>query len=90
MPVTRFWVYWTTSEIRKANAAAETSVVRVLFKLRSYMFGRRVGFDGPVAVVFTDGTEGREKRVDEAAGDKCSADERDEVERTEKRECDWV
>ena len=35
MPPTRFWVYWTTSEKRKANAEADISAVRVLLRLRS-------------------------------------------------------
>jgi len=35
IPLTRFCVYCTTSEKRKANAEAETSAVRVLLRLRS-------------------------------------------------------
>lgn len=79
-------MYWTTSENKKANAAADTSVERDLFRFLSYIFGLMADFGVPVVVV-TDGAEGREKRVEEAAGERCSADEREEVERTEKREC---
>jgi hypothetical protein len=39
IPLTLFWVYWIISEKRNANAAAETSVVRVLFRFLSYMLG---------------------------------------------------
>lgn len=35
MPLTRFWVYWTISEKRNANAEADISAVRVLLILRS-------------------------------------------------------
>lgn len=35
MPLTRFWVYWTISEKRNANAEAEISAVRVLLRFRS-------------------------------------------------------
>lgn len=34
-----------------------------------------------------EGADGREKRVEEPAADRCSAEERDEEERTEKRGC---
>ena len=39
IPLTLFWVYWIISEKRNANAAAETSAVRVLFRFLSYMLG---------------------------------------------------
>ncbi len=86
MPLTRFWVYWTTSENRKAKAEAETSAVRVLLRFLSYMFGLTPGL-GVVRVVLMDGAEGREKRVDDAAGERWSADARDDEDRTEKRGC---
>ena len=47
------------------------------------MLGRWLGLG--TGVVVMDGAEGREKRVDEAAGDRCSADESEDDERTEKR-----
>lgn len=84
IPLTRFWVYCTTSEKRNANAEAETSVVRVLLRFLSKILGRApVGFVLP-SVVLIDGAEGRENR-ELAAGDRCSADDEDDAERTEKR-----
>ena len=38
-------------------------------------------------MVLIEGADGREKRVELPAGDKISADDRDEFERTEKRGC---
>lgn len=52
------------------------------------MFGRTPGF-GVVAVVI-EGAEGNEKREDDPAGERCSADESEDVERTEKRGCGCV
>lgn len=82
MPLTRFCIYWTTSEKRKANAEADISAVRVLFSGRSYMFGRDKGFGDPVVAGATDGAEGKEKRVELFVGESNSAEEE---ERTEKR-----
>jgi hypothetical protein len=76
-----------TSEKRKAKAAPDTSVDFVLFRFRSYIFGLgSVDLTRPVVVVI-EGADGREKRVELVAGDKCSADESEEAERTEKRGC---
>lgn len=50
------------------------------------MFGLSPGF-GVLRVVLIEGAEGRENRALEAAGERCSADEREEAERTEKRGC---
>ena len=47
------------------------------------MFGRAPGF-GVVAVLI-DGAEGNEKREDEPPGERCSADDNEELDRTEKR-----
>ena len=84
MPLTRFCVYWTTSEKRKAKAAAETSEVLVLLSGRSYMLGRAPGLG--VDAVWMDGADGRENREVEPAGERCSAEDREELERTEKRD----
>lgn len=40
IPFTRFWVYCTISENRKAKAEAETSDTRVLLRFLSYILGR--------------------------------------------------
>lgn len=48
------------------------------------MLGRTPGF-GAARVVLMDGAEGREKRVEEAAGERWSRDAREDAERTEKR-----
>ena len=48
------------------------------------MFGRTPGF-GVASVVLIDGAEGREKRVDDAAGERWSRDAMEDEERTEKR-----
>jgi hypothetical protein len=77
-------VYCIVSEKRNANADAETSAVRVLLSGRSYIFGRASGFDEPTAVVI-DGADGIEKRVELAVGERSSADESEDAERTEKR-----
>jgi len=69
IPLTLFWVYWIISEKRNANAAAETSAVRVLFRFLSYMLGTgpvptEVAIDderGPSVSVLLD--EGRERRA---------------------------
>lgn len=37
-----------------------------------------------------EGADGSEKRADEVVGDRCSADDSEELERTEKRGCGWV
>lgn len=50
------------------------------------MFGLTADFGVP-RVVLTEGAEGREKRVDEATGERCSTDESEDVESTENREC---
>jgi hypothetical protein len=50
------------------------------------MFGR-VPFFPPARVVLIDGADGREKRVVDAAGERCSTDPSEVVERTEKRGC---
>ena len=65
MPLTRFCMYCTTSEKRKAKADADTSAVRVLLSGLSYMFGRDEGFCVPAAAVALalEGAEGKEKRV---------------------------
>lgn len=85
MPLTLFCVYCTTSENKNANAEVETSVVRVLFKLRSNMFGL-----GPACFVEVDPavlTEGNENLVVLVAGESASADEREDVDMTENRGC---
>ena len=51
------------------------------------MLGRAPGF-GVVAVLI-EGAEGNEKRDDDA-GERCSPDESDELESTEKRGCGCV
>lgn len=89
MPLTRFWVYWTTSENRKANAEAETSAVRVLLSGLSYMLGRTPGL-GVLRAVLMEGADGSENRADEVTGERRSADARDDEERTEKRGCGWA
>lgn len=66
MPLTRFCMYCTISEKRKAKADADTSTVRVLLRGLSYMFGRDEGFCDPAvaaAAVAVEGAEGNEKRV---------------------------
>lgn len=50
------------------------------------MLGRAPGFG--VEVVLMEGAEGSEKRDDDAAGDKCSPDDSEEFESTEKRAWD--
>jgi len=65
MPVTRFWVYWTISEKRKANADPDTSEMRVLLRFLSYM----LGLDAEDLVLGGGAAEGREKRVDVDAGE---------------------
>jgi len=51
------------------------------------MLGRaRAGF-GVARVVLIDGADGIEKRVELAAGEINSVDDKDEFERTEKRKC---
>jgi hypothetical protein len=80
MPLTRFCMYCTTSEKRKAKAEADTSAVRVLLRGLSYIFGRDKGFGVPVVA---DGPVGREKRGELFVGDSNSAEE---DERTEKRD----
>lgn len=82
IPLTLFWVYWTTSEKRKAKEEAETSAVRVLLRCLSYIFGLRLGLGVP-RVVLIEGVFGRENLLE--FGDRCSADEREEDERTENR-----
>ena len=49
------------------------------------MFG--LAFDLFARVVFSDGAEVKEKRVELAVGERCSAEESDDEERTEKRGC---
>lgn len=44
IPLTRFCVYCTTSEKRKAKADAETSAVRDLLRFLSNILGLRLGF----------------------------------------------
>ena len=34
-----------------------------------------------------DGADGRENRAEDAAGERCSAEDKEEEERTEKRDC---
>lgn len=51
------------------------------------MLGRAPGFG--VDAVLIEGTEGNEKRDDDA-GDKCSPEDNDEFESTEKRGCGWA
>lgn len=51
------------------------------------MFGRESGFEGPPMVVEMEGAVGSEKRADEVVGERCSAEDKDELERTEKRGC---
>jgi hypothetical protein len=61
--------------------------VRVLFKFLSYILGRtRAGFGVPSAVLI-DGADGMEKRVALPVGERSSADDKEEFERTEKRGC---
>lgn len=84
IPLTRFCVYWITSEKRKANAEAETSDVRVLLMFLSQILGRAPDFEVPNAVLI-DGAEGKEKRVELAVGERSSADDNDEPDNTEKR-----
>ena len=50
------------------------------------MLGRDNGFGIPVVVVATEGPEGKEKRVELFVGESNSAEEREDDERTEKRE----
>lgn len=38
-------------------------------------------------MVFIDGAEGRENLADDPPGERCSADDREEEDRTEKRDC---
>jgi hypothetical protein len=38
-------------------------------------------------VVFIDGAEGRENRVELVVGERCSAEDKDDAERTENRGC---
>ena len=68
IPVTRFWVYWTISEKRKANADPDTSEMRVLLRFLSYM----LGLDVEDLLLGGRGTEGREKRVEVDAGETWS------------------
>lgn len=99
IPLTRFWVYWIISENRNANAAAETSVVRVLFRFLSYMLGTgppptEVAIDergASVSVLLLDA--GRERRA--ASGGGVESEDRSPaapagnelVESTESRGC---
>ena len=48
------------------------------------MFGRAPGLG--VDAVWMDGADGRENREVEPAGERCSAEDREELERTEKRD----
>lgn len=48
------------------------------------MLGRDSGLSVPI-VVLIEGAEGREKRVELFVGERSSAEEREEEERTEKR-----
>lgn len=49
------------------------------------MLGLRLDFATLVTEVLMEGAEGSEKRLEDAAGERCSAEEREEEERTEKR-----
>ena len=77
-------MYCTTSENRKAKAEAETSDVRVLLRFRSYILGR-TPVRGVASAVLMDGADGRENLAEDAAGDRWSAEAREEEESTEKR-----
>ena len=50
------------------------------------MFGRRPVL-GVASAVLMDGADGKENRVEDAAGERWSADTREDEERTEKRGC---
>lgn len=85
MPLTRFCVYCTISEKRKAKAEAETSALRVLLRFLSYIFGRAPVGLGVARAVLIEGADEREKREVVPAGDNSSAEDREEFERTENR-----
>jgi hypothetical protein len=50
------------------------------------MLGRDNGFGIDVVAVATDGAEGKEKRAELLVGESNSAEEREDEDRTEKRE----
>ena len=56
--------------------------MRDLFRGLSYIFGRAPGLGVPAVLI--EGADGREKR-DEDPGERCSADDREDVDSTEKR-----
>ena len=73
IPLTRFCVYCTISENRKAKAAPETSALRVLFKFRSYILGRLTIFLAEAAAAC--GNDGSENLDDIVVGDSRSVEE---------------
>lgn len=51
------------------------------------MFGRGAdGFEGPRAV-FIDGADGSENLVEDVVGERCSTEDKDELESKERRGC---
>lgn len=89
MPLTRLSVYCTISENRNAYADSDTSAVRVLFRFRSYTFGRVSGFGDGDTESGTGVPAGSEYRADTFDIDgRWSLDAlRDAVESTDRRGC---